>query len=599
MATTPTLPITELDFFQAKNQLKTFLRNDQTGRFRDIDFEGSNISVLLDVLAYNTYQNNFYTNMAISEMFLDTAQLENSIVSHIKELNYLPRSATSSRAIVNLTISNSPEAATATFLIPENTRFVTTQGNDRFNFFTREQYIARRSGLVYIANGVEIYEGELVEEAFIVSDQRKSIRLVNQNIDTASIRVFENYDQPLDRIEYVYRKDIFGVLPTDPVFYIQPAFDGTYEITFGGNRFGKEPPLNSQIRALYRITNVEESNGSCKFTTGSIREADVAVFTVESASGGASKETLEDVKFFAPKSIQVQERAVTERDYEVLLKQRFNEIKDISVFGGDELDPPRYGKVAIAANVAGGLSDIAAKKYETFLRDKTPVGIQPILLPPEYLYVDLTVDVSFSSKQSSVSTDTIEGDIRDSLKSYNLTKLNKFGSTFELSRVSSMIDSLNPGIINNTITAIPYILYSPDFNQKRSPTFIFGTSLESPCRFARANRTESYNSFIKSSTFIFGGTEAIFEDNGLGLINIVNARNRDAGVVEIIKRNAGTVDYDTGTVKLSDFLVEFYDGNGIKIFASTQDKNVTAPKQRVLILNDNDVKVNIKEVSER
>jgi hypothetical protein len=596
MATTPVLPITELDFFQAKNQLKTFLRNDPSGRFRDIDFDGSNISVLLDVLAYNTYQNNFYTNMAISEMFLDTAQLENSIVSHAKELNYLPRSATSAKAIVNITINDST-ATGATILIPENTRFLTNQGNTRFNFFTREQYVARKIGTVYVANGVELYEGELVEESFIVSSQRRSIRLINQNTDTSSIRVIENFDQPTDRIEYVYRKDIFGVSETDAVFYIQPAFDGTYEITFGGNRFGREPTPNTQIRVLYRITNADEANGSCRFTTNSITGATVTI--VANASGGNSKETLEDIKYFAPKSIQVQERAVTERDYEILLKQRFTEIQDISVFGGDELDPPRYGKVAIAVNVSGGLSDIAAKNYETFLRDKTPVGIQPILLPPEYLYVDLTVDVAFSQKQTSASTDEIEADIRTALQDYNLTRLNKFGSTFELSRVSSIIDSLNPGIVNNTITAIPYILYSPSFNQKISPIFTFGTSLESPSIYENSNKIESYNSFVKSSTFVFDGTEAIFEDNGLGAINIVNARNRSSGVIEVIKRNAGTVNYETGTVRLSDLLVEFYAGAGIKVFANTQDKNVASPKQRVLILGDSDVKINIKKVTDR
>lgn len=596
MATTPVLPITELDFFQAKNQLKEFLRNDPTGRFRDIDFEGSNISVLLDVLAYNTYQNNFYTNMAISEMFLDTAQMENSIVSHVNELNYLPRSATSSKAVVNVSITD-PSVTDATILIPENTRFVTSQGNTRFNFYTREQYVARSNGTAFIANNVEIYEGELIEEAFIVSEQRKTIRLINQNIDTSSIRVFENYDQPLDRIEYVYRKDIFGVSSTDPVFYLQPAFDGTYEITFGRNRFGREPSLNTQIRVLYRITNADESNGSCRFSTSAFPGA--VVTTVANASAGAQKESIEDIKFFAPKSIQVQERAVTERDYEVLLKQRFNEIQDISVFGGDELDPPRFGKVAIAVNVFGGLSDIASKKYESFLRDKTPVGIKPILLPPEYLYVDLTVDVAFSSKQTTVSTDAIERLIRSAMQNYNTTKLNKFGATFEISRASSIIDGLNPGIINNTITSIPYILYSPDFNQKRNPTFNFGTELESPSKFANTNNTESYNSFVKSSIFVFDGTECIFEDNGLGIINIVNAKNRDAGVIEVIKKNTGTVDYTTGTVKLADFAVEFYQGTGIKIFVKTKNKNVAAPKQRVLVLNDSDVKVNIKEVADR
>lgn len=596
MATTPVLPITELDFFQVKNQLKNFLRNDPSGRFRDIDFEGSNISVLLDVLAYNTYQNNFYTNMAISEMFLDTAQMENSIVSHVNELNYLPKSATSAKAIVNISITN-PNITDSTILIPENTRFTTNQGTRRYNFFTREQYVARKIDNAFIANSVEIYEGEIIDEAFIVSEQRKSIRLINQNIDTSSIRVFENYDQPLDKIEYVYRKDIFGVSSTDPVFYLQPAFDGTYEITFGRNRFGKEPELNTQIRVLYRITNAEEANGSCRFSTSTFPGA--IVTTVANALYGSQKETIEDIKFFAPKSIQVQERAVTERDYEILLKQRFDEIQDISVFGGDELDPPRFGKVAIAVNVSGGLSEIASKKYESFLRDKTPVGIKPILLPPEYLYVDLTVDVSFSSKQTTASSDSIERLIRDALKNYNNVKLNKFGATFEISRVSSIIDDLNPGIVNNTITSSPYILYSPDFNRKRNPTFVFGTTLESPGRFVSTNNTESYNSFVKSSTFVFEGAECIFEDNGLGAINIVNAKNRNSGIIEVVKKNVGTVDYTTGTVKLVDFIVESYQGNGIKIFANTKNKNVVAPKQRVLVLNDSDVKINIKEVTER
>jgi hypothetical protein len=596
MATNPVLPITELDFFQAKNQLKTFLRNDLSGRFRDFDFEGSNISVLLDVLAYNTYQNNFYTNMAISEMFLDTAQLENSIVSHVNELNYLPRSATSAKAVVNVSIFD-PAVTDATITIPENTRFVTTTGSTRFNFFTKEQYSARYNGTSFVASDVEIFEGDLINEAFIVSEQRESIRLINQNIDTSSIRVFENFDQPLDRIEYVYRKDIFGVSSTDPVFYIQAAFDGTYEITFGKNRFGRQPAPNTQIRVLYRITNSDEANGSCRFSTSAFRTATVT--TVVNANSGAKKESIEDIKTFAPKSIQVQERAVTERDYEVLLKQRFNEIQDISVFGGDELDPPRFGRVAIAVNVSGGLSDIASRRYESFLRDKTPVGIKPILLPPEYLYIDLVINVSFSSKQTTVSSDAIEQLVRSSLQTYNVTKLNKFGAAFELSRVSSIIDDLNPGIANNTIAAIPYILYSPEFNKKRNPIFVFGSSLESPCKFASANKTESYNSYVKSSTFIFDGTECIFEDNGLGVINIVNAKNRDSGVIEVVKRNTGTVDYTSGVVKLADFVVDFYQGPGIKIFASTKDKNVVAPKQRVLILNDTDISVNIKEVTDR
>ena len=590
-------PITELDFFQVKTQLKDYLRADPSGRFRDFDFEGSNMSVLLDVLSYNTYQNNFYTNMAISEMFLDTAQMENSVVSHAKELNYLPRSAKSARAVVDVTIVDNT-VSDSTIVIPENTRFSSSSGRDRYNFYTDETYIARRiSPNTFKASSVEIYEGEIVDEAFFVTGTRRSIRLLNQNVDTASIKVFESFDEPLDRVEYAYRNDIFGVEPTDAIFYIQPSFDSTYEIIFGNDRFGKTPAENDQIRVLYRIASGSEVNGACTFAT-SFR-SNVTVNTISGATGGAERESLEDIKFFAPRSIQIQERAVTERDYEVLLKQRFNEIRDISVFGGDELDPPRFGKVAIAVNLDGGLSDIAARNYEEYLRDKTPVAIQPIFVPPRFMYVSLSVDVFYATNQTSRSKSEIEQDVRDSLKQYNTADLEKFGSTFKISSASSLISGSNSAITSNTMEALPYILYSPEFNLKDNPIFDFGTPLESPCRFSQANNTESYNSFIRSSTFVYDGDNAIFEDNGLGEINIINANRRAEGVFEIIKRKAGTVDYQKGIARLSDFVVESYAGNGITVTANTQEKNVSSPKSRVLILRDEDVSVNVIETRAR
>lgn len=592
----PVLPITELDFFRAKNQLKEFLRNDPGGRFRDYDFEGSNMAVLLDVLAYNTYQNNFYTNMAISEMFLDSAQLENSVVSHAKELNYLPRSAKSAKAIVSVTI-NDPLNTDATIVIPENTVFKSNQDGTNLNFFTNQTYIARRVGNNYVAENIEIFEGELIDEAFFVGENRKTIRLLNQNIDVSSIKVFESFDEPLDRIEYTFSNDIFGVSSEDPVFYVEPSFDGTYEIVFGNNRFGRLPPNGSDVRVFYRVSRGDIANGACRFTSSFL--PNISISTVSDAIGGAFPESLDDIKFFAPKSIQVQERAVTESDYEILLKQRFNEIKDVAVFGGDELDPPRFGKVAISVNLEGGLSDIAAKRYEAFIKDKTPVAIQPILLPPEFLFVQLNIEVNYSQKQTSQSADSLEREIRELLKNYNTDSLSKFGAVFEVSRVSFLIDTLNAAIINNTIDATPYILYSPEFNRKENPSFDFGKPLESPCRFARSNRTESYKSFVRSSVFVYEGTNAIFEDNGLGVINIINARDRETGQIEIIRRNAGTVDYENGVVKLSDFIIDSYQGTGIKVTANTIEKNVTAPKRRVLILNDNDVQISMNDTRTR
>jgi len=588
-------PITELDFFRVKTQLKDYLRADPAGRFKDFDFEGSNMSVLLDVLAYNTYQNNFYTNMAISEMFLDSAQMENSVVSHAKELNYLPRSAKSAKAVVTVTINDLTETA-STIAIPENTRFSTTHEGARFNFFTNQTYIARRTSAgVFVASGIEIFEGELLDEAFLITGNRKSIRLLNQNIDTSSIKVFESFDQPLDRIEYVYKGDVFGVQSEDAVFYIEPSFDGTYEVLFGNNRFGRTPAENEQIRVFYRISSGIEANGACRFSTSFRQNA--PVITTSNAIGGAEKESLEDIKFFAPRSIQIQERAVTSRDYEVLLKQRFNEIRDISVFGGDELDPPRFGKVAIAVNLDGGLSDVAAATYEEYLRDKTPVAIQPIFIPPTFMYVSLGINVFYSQNQTTQSKDQLEHAVRDVLREYNISTLEKFGAVLEVSRVSSLIDESNIAISSNTMDATPYILYSPQFNLKDNPIFDFGSSLESPCRFAQANRTESYNSFIRSSVFVYEGTNAIFEDNGLGEINIINASRRAEGIFEIIRRKAGTVDYERGIARLSDFIVDSYQDNGIRVSANTKERNVSAPKVRVLMLRDEDVNINVIESS--
>lgn len=583
-------PITELDFFKAKEQLKTFLKEQD--RFKDYDFEGSNMSVLLDVLAYNTYQNNFYANMSISEMFLDSAQRENSVISHAKELNYLPRSNRSSMAVVELSIINT-ETSNNSIFIPKNTRFTSTYSGETYSFYTNKSYIANRiTGTnKFSIDCVEIYEGELLEESFFLGTTGR-ILLSNENIDTSSIAVFVGYTDSSDPgDEFIYTKDIFGINETSNVFYVQKGLDSKYEIYFGENRFGRQPTVNEEIRVSYRIASGLETNGASRFSC-SIPNTTVTVKNV--ATGGSDAETIDDIKFFAPKSIQIQERAVTERDYEVLLKQAFNEIKDISVFGGDELDPPRFGKVAIAVSLEdGGLTQSLTNNFELFLRDKTPVSIQPVFVKPDFMYINAEINVNYSRNLTSKSASQLEQEIRDLLKEYNNAELQRFGATFEVSRVSTMIDNLDVSIINNTIGAIPFIIYSPEPNSIQNPRFNFATPLQTPCRFSQSQGTESFNKYVRSSEFILDGVRTIFEDNGLGQINILAARDRNKGVFEIVKRNAGVVDYSTGEVRLSDFSVDSYSPPGISVFVSTLNKNVTSPKRSVLRLRDSDITINM------
>ena len=324
-------PVQNLDFFETKSALKTYLSN-QT-RFADYDFEGSNMNVLLDLLAYNTFYNNYYYNMAISEMFLDSAQERNSMISHAKELNYLPRSRRSAKAVVTFTITATQSGNF--FIIPKDTKISGKCGNTTFTFLTEKAYTAvtamtnAASPRTFLAQNVEVYQGRLITETLDTSNTVLS----NNMIDTRSLYVEVNGE------EYVYKTDIFGITATDKVFYLQPEEDEKYSLQFGQDKFGKQPTPGDNITAKYRINSAEEANGVTSMTSSGLPGAsNVSIVVTTPSNGGLSPETTESIRAFAPKALQVQERAVTKRDYEILLRNRFPNIEAISVYGGDEVD---------------------------------------------------------------------------------------------------------------------------------------------------------------------------------------------------------------------------------------------------------------------
>ncbi len=608
-------PITELDFFASKDQFKDFLRNQN--KFTDYDFEGSNFNVLLDVLAYNTFKNNFYTNMVFKEMFLDSAQMRNSVISHAKELNYLPRSSTSARASVRLRFESANPAAT--ILIPRDTRFETVFQNDNFSFVTDRAYVARRitsntSGTnTFVATdfndrgeeiGLTIYEGftipDIQREAFILDDENE-LRCVisNETVDIESIRVFvgdlssdvldENEE---DFQEYFFKKDIFGVKPDDPVFYIEPYFDNLYSVVFGKNVFGKQPLPSDEIGVTYRVCNEDAPNGANRFTTSFL--PNIIVETLRPAEGGAARESISSIKFFAPKSIQIQERAVTETDYEVLLKQRFPQIKSISVYGGDELDPPRYGKVAISVNLQGNvlISESTKSDFERYLSDKTPLAIQPIFVNPEFIFVDVSLDVFYTKRLTTKSLQQLEQDIRSAVKNFTETNLDDFGTVLRNSRLSSVIDDVDNGILSNSIVTRPFIEYSPPIRVEQNPVFNFNTELVKPYPFRSASGIENYKPAIRSSVFNFKGVCVYIQDDGLGNIQIVSD---DANNFQVLAPSVGSVDYKNGVVRLSSFVVDGFAGRAIKMFANTVDADISSPKSRILTIRDENVKIRLVE----
>ena len=594
---TPT-PIVELDFEAVKNQLKAYLRS-QT-QFKDYNFEGSNMSVLLDVLAYNTYHNNFYTNMAINEMFLDSAMLRNSVVSHAKELNYLPRSRKSSKAVVRIRIDDPQRTITdQTVVIPTYTEFTTTYLGTTYNFVTNQTYVARKTApFTYETGDVEIFEGEMLQsferEGFLVDDDGVlRVALSNPEVDTDSIVCFIDAEATEDQNVFQYRTNIFGVGPTDPVFYIEPFFDNRYNIYFGNNIFGLQPSAFEDVKVRYRICSGAEPNGANSFTTSFVPNVQITVTTVQVAAGGAERETIDSIKFNAPKALQIQERAITTRDYEILLKQQFPEISAVSAFGGDALDPPQFGKVAISVYLndnAQLISQTLANSYIEFLKERTPLTIEPFFVRTDFLYADLAVNVYYTTKETEKSAGQIEALVRSKIQNWSLNNLNTFGAVLRLSKLSREIDIIDSAIQSNSIIAKPIIEFSPTINIVTNPSFKFGTELQRPYAFSTSMGFANYKPAIVSSVFDQNGTCVFFQDDGRGNIQIVTD---DRTNPQIVNPNAGTVDYVTGEVKLVKFETESYPGSAIKIYANTKEDDIRSPNGRVFLIRDEDVRVNV------
>ena len=588
-------PVKDLDFFATKEALKAHLKNQV--QFKDYDFEGSNMSVLLDVLSYNTFYNNFYYNMAISEMFLDSAQQRNSIISHAKELNYLPRSRRSSVAIVTITIfktfGNVIDAAGATNFpkIPKDTSLTGKCGDTSFTFLTDKDltaYGAYSTGTLtrkYTLENVSVYQGRMITETLTTTDTTLS----NSWIDTTSLTLTVNDE------EYLYKTDIFGVKSTDKVFYLQPEEDGKYSVQFGQDRFGANPPTTANILATYRICNGPDADGVVAFAVKSIENATATI--TSTSNGGAYEESTESIRSFAPKAVQVQDRAVTKNDYEILLTTRFPNIQAISVYGGDEVVPPQYGKVIISVDVTGGdgAADFDIASFKEYLKDKTPLTIEPVFVDAKFLYVDAVVNVVFDSNTTSVSHAAIQSKVTDAIIAYQTKFLNGFNLTLHQSRLAAVLDAVDTSIVSTGIFTQPIIEFVPVVTYVQNPSFSFEAALVQPYVFDEDIGFVDYKPAVKTSRFTFEGALVTLQDDGNGRIMAVTA---GSGAESVFKRNIGVLDYDTGYLRLSNFIVDSYEGASIKFTANTVKKDVKAPKDRIISIRPQDIVVNVTSLTE-
>ena len=583
-------PVQNLDFFETKSALKTYLSNQD--RFADYDFEGSNMNVLLDLLAYNTFYNNYYYNMAISEMFLDSAQERNSMISHAKELNYLPRSRRSAKAVVTFSITATQSGNY--FIIPKDTKINGKCGNTTFTFLTEKAYSAvtamtnAAAPRTFLVQDVEVFQGRLITETLDTSNTILS----NNMIDTRSLYVEVNGE------EYVYKTDIFGITATDKVFYLQPEEDEKYSIQFGQDKFGKQPTPGDNITAKYRINSAEEANGVRSMTSNGLAgAANVSITVTTPSNGGLSAESVESIRAFAPKALQVQERAVTTRDYEILLRNRFPNIEAISVYGGDEVDPPQFGKVIISVDVTGGegAADFEIASFTDYLKDKTPLTIEPVFVPAKFLFVDTVVDVVFDPNITTKSPSQIRSEITNAITSYSTSTLSDFNKTLRQSRLAATLDAVDNSIISSSIFASPIIQYVPVLSTVSNPAFSYETALVQPYAYDATTGLSGFTPAVRTTKLTIEGTLCTLQDDGAGKMMAVTASTAS---VSVFKRSIGTINYSTGAIKLSNLVVDSYEGSAVKFIANSVAKDVKAPKDRIITIRGEDITVNVTTLTE-
>lgn len=581
-----TISVANLEFAAIKTSIKTYLSSQS--QFKDYEFEGSNFSVLLDVLAYNTYMNNFYLNMVSSEAFIDSAQLRDSVVSHAKALNYIPRSSTSSKAIIDLEVI--PTDQPATIVVPKNTEFTSTVDNQTYSFTTDSVLVLTGDTQgVYRANNVNIYEGDIVTELFIANSTASTFTLSNRDVDTTSLTVkVVSSSVDTTNSEFIKASSVVGLSGSSNVFYLAPALNDKYEIQFGDGVLGRKLENGNIVQASYRRSSGNTADGASLFSlSGNIQGySNVAITVRQRALGGAAAESIESIKFNAVKSLSIQDRTVTTTDYKTLILQQFPDVESISVFGGEELNPPRYGRVAISIDLrnSDGVSLSRQREIESFVKERSPLTTVPIVVNPEFLYVNITSEVFYNPNATSLSPVDLESKVSTSISEFALANINGFSGNCRTSRLVNAIDQSDPSILNNNTTITLQRNIVPTIGLSQTFTVDFGNKIR------RETSTSDRGVFIdgtppvSSTSFTYDGlTGCLIVDDGNGVLMVARDSVSNSVVTRsILNGNIGNVDYTTGLVVIKSLLVGSYTGSSISIFATPDSRSVTSSKNIIL-----------------
>ena len=560
----PITKFTNLDFDQIKTSIKDYLRSNT--KFTDFDFEGSNFSALIDTLAYNTYITAFNSNMAVNESFLDSATLRENVVSLASNIGYNPRSRSSAIAQVSIQATLNSDNLPSIATLKAGLICTGSINNSSYVFSVRENTTGSISDNIATFNNVNIYQGTFLTKEFKYDgslDQR--FILNNENIDTSLIRVYiKNQGDSGLGMQYTLVDNIVDVDSTSQIFLVREIQDERYELKFGDGIFGKKlgtkPIINdgNVITVHYMVTEGEEGNGASQFTFAgniinengvSVDFTDVTLTVNQGSQNGSNIEPIDSIKYYSPLIYSSQNRAVTPRDYEAIIKKVYPNTESVSVVGGEELDPPEFGTVSISIKPKNGtyVSDFSKDRILSQLKKYTVSGINQKIKDLKILYVE--VDTSVYYNNSFVSTpDSLRTSVINSLTQYsNSVDMNKFGGRFKYSKVLQVIDDTDTAITSNITKIRVRRDLRASLNQWAQYELCFGNKFHVD--------PQGFN--IKSTGFtIFGETDTVYltdvpnADRKTGVLSIVKPSTVD-DTSTVVSSSAGIVDYEKGEVILN------------------------------------------------
>jgi len=568
-----------LDFDQIKTTLENYLKDNST--FTDYDFEGSNLSTILDVLAYNTYITSYNANMVANEVFIDSATLRENVVSLARNIGYTPKSRKAAQATVSFFINTSdiiPSPATITLKAGPVATSAGTFGNTSFVFSIKDDITVPVVDNEANFDLITLYEGSLIEESYTYNSRNPNQRFLINNIgcDSELINVTVGINDYTEKQKYAFQNSLFSINENSRVFFLQEIEDERYEVIFGDGVFGKNLSEGNIVDISYIKTNGDSANGISQFSfTGRLTytrnsseyvvESGLSMLSTDiSASGGETIESVSSIKKYAPRIYASQNRAVSANDYETLIPARiYEETESISVFGGEELIPPQYGKVFISIKPRSGefLPNLIKENIKRDLKKYSVAGIVPEILDLKYLYLEVSSNVYYNTNLAP-SASKVSSIIQNNVTKYaESSELNKYGARFKYSKFLNTIDNSHSSVMSNITTVVMRRDIRPALNAIAEYQIGFGNQFH-------INSMSGYN--IKSSAFRINGIQGDVylsdipntnrTSGSLFLFTISSPSSTDA---TIVRKNVGSIDYISGIITI----------NPINIISSAKTKD--------------------------